>query len=470
MNRQPKGQRGWIVVMTAVVAVVMIGIAALALDMGRLFVLRTEMQNAVDAASIAAAAELKGDPGARLRAVAAARELLIHQDHFARVKQLLDETALPYLPDDHESSDIVFYCAIGSKYEPVDPTPYCAGTQLADGKILATGDTDSHYVEVRLRQHEGEERYLVDLYFLPVLNLIVNDVPGTASAAARAVAGRHFFMCNYPPLMLCDPFEASGGSFRDEMNVGELIQLKQQGANQWAPGNFSFLNPDVGPGGGAPEVAEYLADPTRTGCTPPIVYTKTGSMTNKLAMALNTRFDIYGPPSPFNRPSAPSDWPPALDVIDFPRDQTWRAIDSRFGNGDWDRTTYWNTYHAWQHGAMPAGWSAYTRWQAYQWEIANGLPSKDPLMTTDDPTYDGIPGHTPDPAPARRMLYVAILSCQALNLHGSMQAPIFAPDGFAKIFVSEHAAGPPDSEFYGEYQGWASDEDADYHVDIQLYE
>ena len=56
MRMQPEKERGAILIMTAIFSVVLIGIAALALDAGRLFVQHSEMQNAADAAALAAAA------------------------------------------------------------------------------------------------------------------------------------------------------------------------------------------------------------------------------------------------------------------------------------------------------------------------------------------------------------------------------------------------------------------------------
>ena len=53
-------QHGAILVMTALFIVVLIGVAALAMDVGRLVILRSQMQNAADAAALAAAAAAPG--------------------------------------------------------------------------------------------------------------------------------------------------------------------------------------------------------------------------------------------------------------------------------------------------------------------------------------------------------------------------------------------------------------------------
>ena len=53
MNRYFRKQRGAILPLMAILIIVLIGIAALALDMGRVFVQRSEVQNAADAAALA---------------------------------------------------------------------------------------------------------------------------------------------------------------------------------------------------------------------------------------------------------------------------------------------------------------------------------------------------------------------------------------------------------------------------------
>lgn len=76
-------QQGAYLAMMAVLIVVLIGIAALVLDLGRVLTLRADMQAAADAAALAAAVELDGKPGAIDRARSAARFLISHDSRFA---------------------------------------------------------------------------------------------------------------------------------------------------------------------------------------------------------------------------------------------------------------------------------------------------------------------------------------------------------------------------------------------------
>ena len=122
-------ERGAFLVMMTLVVVVLIGVAALVLDIGRVMVLRAEMQNAVDAAALAAAVELDGDSGARERAMTAARQALAHDSRFARLSELLGDAQLP-------DAAFSFFCIIGARQDvdpdEVDMSVFCEGADLGE--------------------------------------------------------------------------------------------------------------------------------------------------------------------------------------------------------------------------------------------------------------------------------------------------------------------------------------------------
>jgi Flp pilus assembly protein TadG len=69
-------QRGVVALVFGLTLVVLIGFAGLAIDFGRFFVIKSELQNAVDACALAAASQLRpglNDPAALIRAVAYGR-------------------------------------------------------------------------------------------------------------------------------------------------------------------------------------------------------------------------------------------------------------------------------------------------------------------------------------------------------------------------------------------------------------
>lgn len=466
-------QRGAFLAIMAILIVALLGFCALAIDVGRLLLLRSEMQNAADAAALAAAFELDSGPDAIERARIAARNALEHNSHFARSRSLLNEQTLP-------DEAFVFFCVIGSRFDidagdaNVDLSHFCANTTAyaASGvdarKYEASGDADAHYVRIRLAARgEAVDNFTVDLIFYPLIRLLGADgVLSQLSLEAVALAGRNFFSCNIPPLAICDPFEASGQTFREAMPVGGHITLKQQGANQWTAGNFGFLQANSGPGGA--DLAEHLANQNLAGCTPPRVTTQTGGVTQKVKSGVNTRFGIYGNNddiygntyspvvAPFNAASAPAVYPPAPHVGMFPGDLTQLASDNRFGSGNWNCNAYWAATHG---GAPIACTPGVSRWEVYNYEIANGLLTAAMV----DSQLAGDPG--------RRELYVAVLSCSALGLNGGKSSTVvFQPDGFARIFLTAPASAPPNAEIYGEYIGWGDEDDQTFHVEVQLYE
>jgi len=457
--------------------VVLVGIGALALDVGRLFVLRSQMQNGVDSAALSAAAELSRSGGAQARADTAARNALDYASGISEVSELLGANI-----------SLEFFCAIGSAADPSDPVVtgnYCTATPVVENGITrwpAVGDADSHYVRVTMDQSVTSDAYSIPLFFLPVLNLFGMSTDTQSFLQARAMAGRNYFYCEYPPMMLCNPFEDNSPpqNFQDAMNEGETIILADQGpSSSWTPGNFAFLA--LLGTTGAEAAADYLADEGVVGCTPPIITTEPGQMTQRTENAIDTRFDLYSNPG---FAGAWNSYPPASNVIDYPRDLTYRAGDPRFGNGDWDRDLYWNTYHGWRspgYGKPPDYNDLIdptTRYEMYQWEIDNSHPPvRDPGLGSCDTTStrcDGIPDPTHNPSgqtPERRVFNVAVANCVAQGISGRQTFTIFGQEGFAKIFLTEQALGPPNREIIGEYIEWAAPGgDSNVHVDVQLYE
>jgi hypothetical protein len=441
-------QQGNYMVLMAILLAVLIGFGALAIDLGRVFVLRSEMQNAADAAAIAAAAELRGDSGAQSRAAAAARNMLQHDSKFAEVHDLLGVNI-----------GLEYFCAIRSRYDPTDAEvdEFCSNAYDANGYSAASNDAESHYVRVTLAAGDGEgEPYSVRLFFLPALGALTGGVNPRTSLTATATGGRNFYMCAFPPVMLCNPFESTGTSFSEGMTPGQQIILKQQGSNHWAPGNASFIRPDNILGGGAPEIAKYLADADSIGCRPPLLTTATGAMTNQASNAVNTRFGIYAAPG-FNKPADKTSYLPAPNVMKFTadfHDQGWNPDDARFGNGVWNRDKYFNDNHA----IRPAGWDLMTRWEVYNWELDNdAVPAA------------GIPLNSPGDRD-RRIMKVAVVDCEAHSLNGVKTFPLISPEGFAKLFLLQNVPAPPNADIHVEFVEWIGESDEDFHTDVQIYE
>ncbi len=532
-------QRGAVLVFLAIGIALLIGVAALAVDLGRLFVLHTQMQNAVDAAALAAATELDqydnsqdgGRGGARDRARRAARDLLSHQSALVKANpQLLQD-----LDVSATSPNFTFYCYIGeattSLTESCDlATPVPAPGE--PGKYLASSDHDAHYVRVTLNERK------IDLFFLPVLRAwpINAAAPTEAARKTTALAGRRWYACNYPPLMICDPFEndaAGTGSrnlaeavARGDLVRGDVVVLKYQ-ANSWAPGDFAFLLPGV-PGNydtGAKSLGDSIANPSNQACTPPLVHTRTGSVQSWPNWALDTYFDIYKGYSAGDSKAAPNviNFPPRTlaDYSDASAvNGAWKSYDAgrgRFANSAWDRDAYWATYHdplghskpsTWKVGEQSVNWDSATRWEVYNWELAeNKIPctanptNVDGTPYTDKGTPVTVDCSLPNPAdaeknpvwskyqadvsaswvdgkpepgrfindPNRRVLYVAAIDCVSQNINGSKPAVASA---FAKFFILQDSqdAASEKVNFIAEFMGLANENDDVIHHEVVLYE
>lgn len=477
-------QTGAVLVMVAILIVVLIGVAALALDVGRLLVLRTEMHNAVDAAALAAATELNGGNNAQDRAKHAALSLLEHDSKFSKVRELLGESLT-------EGSDISFefFCAIENNLVAPNLTSEChngitGGTGPDASKILAQDDTDTHYIRVTLNpvvtQGADEQRYSIDLYFLPVLRVLGLDVPVEASTTATAVAGRSFVICKYPPIMICNPYEGTAGA----LTVGQQVKLYMGASTPgyWAPGDFGLLEPPSGKGG-AVDVSEYLAG-DGINCTDPYITTKTGVQVNMVKWGLNTRFGIY------EYKYRPSDYGPAQNVVDYPRDLALEPPGTtvRIGSNNWSRQKYWSDYHI---GSMPPGLSDLsTRYDFYKWEISNANYAVPQAAVTgqcnplaqNKPEVDNCDSYKifngqPNPATNlqglnRRVITVPVLNCSQLGINGKeSDLWVSQEDYWKRFFITEHLY-PPSSgvEIYAEYLGNAGQNDGTFHVEVKLYE
>lgn len=174
MQAIKRQQRGAFLVLIALTIIVLLGIGSLALDIGRIFVLRAEMQQAVDAAALAAAVELDHTEDSRERAMDAARHTISENSRFARVSELLGEGGLP-------DEAFSFFCVIGSAYD-ADPNAtgfdkFCPGAASTEnGKYFSVDDEDTNYVRITLDSAiTNTDQYKTDLIFLPLLQLLNID-------------------------------------------------------------------------------------------------------------------------------------------------------------------------------------------------------------------------------------------------------------------------------------------------------
>lgn len=453
-----RSQEGAIAVIVAVLIGVLAGMMALSIDLGRLFNLDSQLQNAADAAALAGGSQLNSKLGARDRAIAAATDAMVRNTQiFATDGGGTDVTITP--------ADIKFL-------------------QDLVTRDVATGDGNANFIEVTVSPRT------INYAFAGLLGAITMAAP-----SARAVAGLGSAICKVPPLMICNPFEnpAGGGAFDPDAHKGEGVQMKEGGPNsQWAPGNFGLL---------ALDEVNLSTDDVRDamGRVKPnaicfglrgTVGTKPGQAT-AVAQGMNTRFDIYagkikqladdvnyhpsrnpvkglikaggqcsfsasggqGWTKPGNPYKGPNDADGA-DAMGFPRDNcaydlpdgpggcvSGAADEGRIGDGVWDVVTYMAVNHpdllgGWPNDpafaplkaladARPSGLPL--RFEVYLWESGD-LPSGSGMSyMVDNTTLDPLNGEDtalqcgmlPQAAsPDRRLISAAVVNCIEQGVKG----------------------------------------------------
>jgi Flp pilus assembly protein TadG len=505
-------EHGGVAIYVALVSVIMLGFGALVVDLGRLYTLQTELQNAADAAALAGAAELDGSPTAITRARLAAKTALItNRQTFATGGANVAIT----------DNDIRFLSVLPAS----DDNP-------VTNSELTTDPAVARFIEVTasLRQ--------VDYLLAPVLVTRVGgdgNAPQSGSASAVAVAGYNSVVCNFPPLMICNPAEANGNSGAAFVAVpGEVIQLKAKGgSSQWAPGNFGLLDPPTG-NTGAGSVSENLASANPEGCYGNSVSLRTGSVTGSVTTALNVRFDMYENPG-FKNEENNSAYRPAPNVTKGKyRTNKWHEYSGATPPGlalpthacfDTDTcqglsTTNhprfappltdaeWAEYWSINHPGLDYNTMAYVgqdlngdsvsdpidadgdgvvlRKEMYDWEVREdqiplhdidgdgnidstdaGLPSTSTAENGNPYNYTGSVAPDSD----RRILPVAVINCVAEGpINGNSGGP-YPVAAFAKIFLVQSVDDPSSHGVYGEMIGALQPgvDDDILHDIVQLY-
>jgi Flp pilus assembly protein TadG len=300
-------QRGAVAIIVGISIVVLIGMIGLVIDLGHMFVIKTELQNAGDACALAAAKELDGTADALFRAENAG--ITVGQQN----KADLQATAVSILPDDVKFS--------------ANLSPNSAYLSRSAGANPVT----SKYAMCTIN------RSGIAMWFMQVLGF------GNQAVAAEAVAtvAPSQTSCAIP-LGVCKPaippVSCPGGGVPDSqgMCVGSWFSGRFDSGGGLT-GNFGWLDFSP-PAGGESELAANLigcADDVAEG-TP---VGQTGVLGNAAAKAWNSRFGLYqnGAGNP-NLTTAPPDrtgfsytstpqgqiaWPTQRDALsDFQTKQT----------------------------------------------------------------------------------------------------------------------------------------------------
>ncbi len=277
-------QRGAVMIMFGLTLVVLIGFAGLAIDLGRFFVIKSELQNAMDACALSAASQLRpgqNDVNALTRAVA-----------YGRV----------FTTGGTSNNDAIKNVAnFQSGVVEISPTQITFSDTL-DGSYGDSGTADPDKAQYAKCDYPLTG---LPIYFMRVLNLIGRDPPlTTQTVSAMAVATQGPQTCNVIPAGICQ--KDATASFG--LSVGEWFSI---GAKM-EPGWFGWVDYSAS-AGGASEVKDGLTDVSQ--CNIPVIGATAQENGKKTSVedAWNTRFGVYSNPYRIS------------DIGDIPPDKTGYA-------------------------------------------------------------------------------------------------------------------------------------------------
>ena len=401
-----RDQAGAVAATYAIAIPMLIGVAGVGLDYGRMVALDTELQNAADQAALAGATQLDGTAGSMERAMAAAQGGLV--TNFTRVANDGDTPAV-----DVPGASIVFY-----QTRP-------DAESKANGFTDVTRYEDAHFVQLSVETRAA--RYALT----PLIGAF------GATLAAQATSGLGSAICKVPPVMICNPEEPIGNAdtellFDADSRVGVGILMVSN--DSYTPGSFGYLQTGAN---GTNALAAAIGWDNRPGDCVSLdgVELKDG-VNASVIDAFNTRFDVPGSgnscvsyggingtcsPSvnvrkdmvrgnactanawqqnaanaatslthnyrPTSRALYPAGTTP--DIMGHPRDlcHAWsktgdcNAVNggkgARVGTGDWDINAYWRSNYganyanqvSTTYGPQPKGYP--TRYAVYRWEAEN---------------------------------------------------------------------------------------------------
>lgn len=293
-------ESGSVLILTVVSMFALVLMVGLAIDIGHFYLVKTELQDAADAAALAAAKDLNGTKegitGARNRAME-----VMNKYEFNKT-----DVAIP-------SANILFSININSTTrELISPMSYSAAYSYEE--TASASAPPIRFVQVTTPP------YAIPVYFAYTLG-------NTTNKSATATAGLSVnsnVLCNFMPLsaVKCDP-GASGCSLNVELpctptdptcpyttqycaGCRYVIKGQPGPGSTISPGNWQAL--EAG-GTGADPYRDALAGGVK-GCTS-CLQAKTGSMRGPTAAGLNVRLGIYDPPL---APSFSTQFPPDENV------------------------------------------------------------------------------------------------------------------------------------------------------------
>lgn len=270
-------QRGAVILLVGVAIVVLVGFLGLVVDLGRMFVIKSEVQNSTDACALAAARELKGVNANQLE-LAENAGLTV-----GKRNKVNFQNASPTLAP----ADVTFSATLNGSYQPRN--------------AISAGDVKN----MKYARCEWSKGSIV-MHFIRVLGFGEQSVaafsvatlgPSQANCASIPIG-----LCSKPPPASC-PHGATPGSYGH--CPGDWIGGKFSSGNGFT-GNYNWLD-FAPPNGGASEVKKVLTGSETCNMQVGSPVGQTGAI-NGVESAWNSRFGLYkngsGNPQPDGSPPA----------------------------------------------------------------------------------------------------------------------------------------------------------------------
>jgi Flp pilus assembly protein TadG len=249
---------GIILPYVALLLTVLIGISALAIDIGRQMSLQTQMQAVADALALAGARELNQQAGAQTRATNAITNIVSN-----------GLTGLGY--SGAIAHSVAFYSAL-----PAASSGF-AGT-------VSASDITTKFVGVTVT---------------PVTigkTITIAGTP-TLTAGGQAIAGfTSQAFCNIPPVFICNPYETGGmtdsqatAALNSNINPQQQVRLDP---TKTGPGQFGYLVPPDNCQG-ASCLEDWIAKAKPNTCYQKASVDLNTGFKSSVTDAFNVRFDIY---------------------------------------------------------------------------------------------------------------------------------------------------------------------------------
>jgi len=435
-----QSQKGAVAIIVALSLVAMIGVLGLVLDLGHLYVAKTELQNAADAAALSGAKQLNGKLTGVCCGVDSAQSRAI--EAAGANKYDLNATALVITAAN---------LSVGSCPDDGCMVPISSVTSdaLAADKTFLKVDTSNRNFNA---------------WFSRVWNILQTQTFGLAVAGKYEVDITPIGICRQP-----DP-----GTI-NELGFERGVAYKVSSFNPIGPGTMYWLDPESNTPGVCPVTNTSGTLPYvctgKTGYTPVVgqtVNTNTGVSDPQLE-ALDSRFDVFNTKNKCDATTAPPDrnikeyiyndganGSPSKWMQPDPVQQSITPVDKATNgvckNGKpckpkpYTIPRTFSDYGVLWSGFRPAG-RVTTDWPTlYSGGTATSYPEPSPYAQTSG-NFFLAPSH---PAkPGRRVLNMVILEC--LSAGGVCRPAVVL--GVGKFLMQKKANTPSDKELYVEFGG-----------------